>query len=99
MRGEFAPASDPVLALDGIYGPQTAAAVEGIQKLAAISADGVVGHRSLTNSGYSLLLVFQEKGASSASPQSPCHRHQGASTTLSTRGDGDVESGAICCDP
>jgi peptidoglycan hydrolase-like protein with peptidoglycan-binding domain len=42
-RGEFAPASDPVLALDGIYGPQTAAAVEGTQRLAAISADGVVG--------------------------------------------------------
>ena len=42
-RGEFAPASDPVLALDGIYGLQTAAAVEGTQKLAAIGADGVVG--------------------------------------------------------
>ena len=42
-RGTFAPASDPVLALDGIYGPQTAAAVEGTQRLAAISADGVVG--------------------------------------------------------
>jgi peptidoglycan hydrolase-like protein with peptidoglycan-binding domain len=42
-RGSFAPASDPVLAVDGIYGPQTATAVRGAQKQGGIAADGVVG--------------------------------------------------------
>jgi peptidoglycan hydrolase-like protein with peptidoglycan-binding domain len=42
-RGDFAPGSDPVLAVDGIYGEQTAAAVTGTQQLAGIGADGVVG--------------------------------------------------------
>lgn len=42
-RGDFAPATDPVLAIDGSYGPLTATAVQGTQKLAAIDADGVVG--------------------------------------------------------
>ena len=42
-RGEFAPASDPVLAVDGIYGTQTAAPVRGAQQLGGIAADGVVG--------------------------------------------------------
>jgi len=42
-RGKFAPTSNPVLALDGIYGPQTALAVEGTQRQGHISADGVVG--------------------------------------------------------
>lgn len=42
-RGDFAPGSDPVLAVDGIYGPKTAAAVKGAQQLGGIAADGVVG--------------------------------------------------------
>jgi peptidoglycan hydrolase-like protein with peptidoglycan-binding domain len=42
-RGDFAPSSNPVLAVDGIYGPHTSAAVEGTQHLGGISADGVVG--------------------------------------------------------
>jgi peptidoglycan hydrolase-like protein with peptidoglycan-binding domain len=42
-RGSFAPASDPVLAVDGIYSPQTATAVRGAQKQGGIAADGVVG--------------------------------------------------------
>ena len=42
-RGEFAPGSDPVLTVDGIYGEHTAAAVRGTQQLAHIPANGVVG--------------------------------------------------------
>ena len=42
-RGEFAPESDPVLAVDGIYGEHTAAAVRGTQQLAQVPANGVVG--------------------------------------------------------
>jgi peptidoglycan hydrolase-like protein with peptidoglycan-binding domain len=42
-RGDFAPESNPVLAIDGIYGPQTASAVKGAQQLGGIEADGVVG--------------------------------------------------------
>jgi peptidoglycan hydrolase-like protein with peptidoglycan-binding domain len=42
-RGSFAPGSNPVLATDGIYGPQTAAAVKGAQTSGGIAADGVVG--------------------------------------------------------
>jgi peptidoglycan hydrolase-like protein with peptidoglycan-binding domain len=42
-RGDFAPESDPVLALDGIYGPLTASCVEGAQQLGGITVDGVVG--------------------------------------------------------
>jgi peptidoglycan hydrolase-like protein with peptidoglycan-binding domain len=42
-RGSFASASDPVLAVDGIYGPLTAAAVRGAQQLGGIQADGVTG--------------------------------------------------------
>ena len=42
-RGSFAPKSGPVLAVDGIYGERTAAAVRGTQQLARIPADGVVG--------------------------------------------------------
>jgi murein L,D-transpeptidase YcbB/YkuD len=42
-RGDFAPSSNPVLALDGDYGPQTALAVKGAQGEGGIPADGVVG--------------------------------------------------------
>ena len=42
-RGDFAPPSNPVLAVDGIYGPLTATAVKGAQHLGGIDADGVVG--------------------------------------------------------
>ena len=42
-RGSFAPTSNPVLAVDGIYGPLTKGAVEGTQKTGQITADGIVG--------------------------------------------------------
>ncbi len=42
-RGSFAPGSNPVLTVDGSYGPQTATAVTGTQQHAGIDADGVVG--------------------------------------------------------
>jgi len=42
-RGDFAPSSNPVLATDGIYGPQTATAVRGAQESGGIEVDGVVG--------------------------------------------------------
>lgn len=42
-RGDFAPSSNPVLALDGDYGPHTAAAVKGAQHEGGIADDGIVG--------------------------------------------------------
>jgi peptidoglycan hydrolase-like protein with peptidoglycan-binding domain len=42
-RGDFAPSSNPVLTVDGDYGPHTATAVKGAQREGDISADGVVG--------------------------------------------------------
>ena len=42
-RGDFAPSSNPVLAIDGEYGPETANAVKGAQKEGGIEADGIVG--------------------------------------------------------
>lgn len=42
-RGQFAPTTNPVLTVDGKYGPKTQTAVEGAQKEAKITADGVVG--------------------------------------------------------
>lgn len=42
-RGSFAPASNPVLAIDGIFGPHTASAVRGAQEQGGIAVDGVVG--------------------------------------------------------
>jgi peptidoglycan hydrolase-like protein with peptidoglycan-binding domain len=42
-RGSFAPTSNPVLASDGKYGPQTAVAVRGTQQKGGIQVDGVVG--------------------------------------------------------
>ncbi|MBV9182159.1 MAG: peptidoglycan-binding protein [Acidobacteria bacterium] len=42
-RGDFAPSSNPVLTVDGDYGPQTATAVRGTQHEGGIAADGIVG--------------------------------------------------------
>ena len=42
-RGDFAPSSNPVLALDGDYGTNTATAVKGAQHEGGIAADGIVG--------------------------------------------------------
>jgi peptidoglycan hydrolase-like protein with peptidoglycan-binding domain len=42
-RGSFAPSSNPVLALDGIFGPITKSAVEGTQRQNHASVDGIVG--------------------------------------------------------
>jgi peptidoglycan hydrolase-like protein with peptidoglycan-binding domain len=42
-RGSFAPGTDPVLAVDGIDGPKTTAAVKGAQQMGGIEADGIVG--------------------------------------------------------
>jgi peptidoglycan hydrolase-like protein with peptidoglycan-binding domain len=42
-RGDFSPDTDPPLAVDGNFGPKTAAAVKGTQQLAGITADGIVG--------------------------------------------------------
>jgi peptidoglycan hydrolase-like protein with peptidoglycan-binding domain len=42
-RGDFAPSSNPVLVTDGVYGPQTSAAVKGAQASGGIEADGIVG--------------------------------------------------------
>jgi peptidoglycan hydrolase-like protein with peptidoglycan-binding domain len=42
-RGDFAPISNPVLTVDGEYGPHTETAVRGAQTQAGIAADGVVG--------------------------------------------------------
>jgi peptidoglycan hydrolase-like protein with peptidoglycan-binding domain len=42
-RGDFAPSSNPVLTVDGIFGPHTAAAVKGTQQSGGITDDGVVG--------------------------------------------------------
>jgi peptidoglycan hydrolase-like protein with peptidoglycan-binding domain len=42
-RGSFAPATNPVLVVDGDFGPITASAVKGAQTEGGISADGIVG--------------------------------------------------------
>lgn len=42
-RGSFAPASNPVLVIDGQYGAQTTLAVKGIQSQAGLTPDGIVG--------------------------------------------------------
>jgi peptidoglycan hydrolase-like protein with peptidoglycan-binding domain len=42
-RGDFAPSSNPVLVVDGDYGPITATAVKGAQQEGGVTVDGVVG--------------------------------------------------------
>ena len=42
-RGQFAPAGDPVLATDGIYGPITKGVTEAVQGANSITVDGIVG--------------------------------------------------------
>jgi lysozyme len=42
-RGSFAPASDPVLATDGIYGPITKGVTEAVQGANGVAVDGIVG--------------------------------------------------------
>lgn len=42
-RGDWAPNSNPILAVDGIFGPITASAVTGAQQSGGITADGIVG--------------------------------------------------------
>jgi peptidoglycan hydrolase-like protein with peptidoglycan-binding domain len=42
-RRQFVPASGPVLAVDGIYGPMTTGVVEGAQRMGGIGVDGIVG--------------------------------------------------------
>ena len=45
-RGDFSSDSDPALVVDGVFGPKTAAAVEGTQELAGAVVDGVVGFQT-----------------------------------------------------
>jgi peptidoglycan hydrolase-like protein with peptidoglycan-binding domain len=45
-RGSFAPLSNPVLVVDGVFGPQTATAVKGAQQLGGITVDGIVGFQT-----------------------------------------------------
>jgi peptidoglycan hydrolase-like protein with peptidoglycan-binding domain len=42
-RGQFAPASDPVLVTDGIYGPLTKGVTEAVQGANGVAVDGIVG--------------------------------------------------------
>ena len=42
-RGQFAPDSNPVLTVDGVFGPITESAVQGAQQSGGIEADGIVG--------------------------------------------------------
>ena len=42
-RGDFAPSSNPVLTVDGDFGPITATAVEGAQQQGGVTVDGIVG--------------------------------------------------------
>ncbi|GAA1971137.1 peptidoglycan-binding protein [Microbacterium deminutum] len=42
-RGDFAPASNPVLVVDNHFGPITARAVRGAQTSGGITVDGIVG--------------------------------------------------------
>lgn len=42
-RGDFAPPGNPVLVVDGLFGPITAQAVRGAQTSGGITVDGIVG--------------------------------------------------------
>jgi murein L,D-transpeptidase YcbB/YkuD len=42
-RGDFSPNINPPLAVDGQFGPKTAAEVRGTQQMGGIAADGIVG--------------------------------------------------------
>lgn len=42
-RSSWAPTTNPPLAVDGAYGPKTAAAVEAAQRHGGITIDGIVG--------------------------------------------------------
>jgi len=42
-RGSFAPAGDPVLATDGVYGPITKGVTEAVQGANGCAVDGIVG--------------------------------------------------------
>jgi peptidoglycan hydrolase-like protein with peptidoglycan-binding domain len=45
-RGDFSPDIAPALLVDGVFGPKTAAEVEGTQKLAGAVIDGIVGFQT-----------------------------------------------------
>lgn len=45
-RGDFAPGSNPVLAVDGDFGANTETAVKGLQQQNGITVDGIVGFQS-----------------------------------------------------
>jgi peptidoglycan hydrolase-like protein with peptidoglycan-binding domain len=47
-RGDWAPNNNPPLAVDGVDGPKTAAAVRGAQSMGGIPADGIVGLQTWT---------------------------------------------------
>ena len=59
-RGSFAPSSNPVLALDGDYGPQTATAVRGAQGAGGIPSDGIVGLQTWALSVHALGQVIAD---------------------------------------
>src|SRR6202012_3457977 len=46
-RGKWAPTANPVLTVDGKYGPATTTAVEGAQRQGGIPVDGTVGPQTL----------------------------------------------------
>jgi peptidoglycan hydrolase-like protein with peptidoglycan-binding domain len=60
-RGGFVPDSEPVLTVDGDYGPMTAAVVRGAQQHAGIPVDGQVGLQTwalpLPDIGFNLAIV------------------------------------------
>jgi peptidoglycan hydrolase-like protein with peptidoglycan-binding domain len=59
-RGDFAPSSNPVLALDGDFGPHTATAVRGMQTMGGIPADGIVGLQTWALSVHATLHVLAD---------------------------------------
>jgi peptidoglycan hydrolase-like protein with peptidoglycan-binding domain len=59
-RGSFAPNSNPVLVLDGDFGPHTEIAVKGAQAEGAIAADGIVGLQTWALSVHATLHVLAD---------------------------------------